>query len=683
MSMFVKILILCLLAGGIAVALVALVKRTDKQEKIALSIVLALLVLAEGYFAVSLIEIPDTTPDETTETTPAPPVIIDPDSYFAAVVEENDYVIAAPYAGEATLPDSLAGVYYSAEAPGGAPLKDGTGKIWLKLTPKERKKITELQIDGVYSSYEALGNDLYCIYGVGSDLTVRVTVKNLSFTGKEMLADVGYGLDEDGRLVVRWIPTEEDPLRYVELSYKKELLTETLFVDAALGEYVFEEPVTADTFAFSLRAISYERVGKKIDREICPMEEAKSVAFPRVEITTENFIWPSFDVVHSPDKYWGSGITNALYQQCTVTIFDAANQVVYDSTTKVSEADAFLGARIKVRGNTSASHADNEKYPYKIKLSVKEDLLKPLIGRPNDGKEYADKDWLLLNYGEEGYRIGGDAIADAVGTAWSPDYCYVTLYVNGDYRGLYVLSEAVQQGNGSGAKQARVPVDKTGFVFECDAYWWNEDLYFNTPMTENTAMFFTFKHPDSDTITAESPEYKYIRDYMIAFEEALQREDDSYLDYIDLDSFAKWLLVSDYLCISDGGGANIFLYKKDATPGSKVFLGPNWDFDSWMSDVEGLSTIRLYWSTCPFYIPYLLRKDSFAERYKELYYETRDSLEAYVDAAYAKIDHEAHNALLDLEKERFGTKAKSLEEVKEEFKTWLDQHVAWMETQLN
>lgn len=38
------------------------------------------------------------------------------------------------------------------------------------------------------------------------------------------------------------------------------------------------------------------------------------------------------------------------------------------------------------------------------------------------------------------------------------------------------------------------------------------------------------------------------------------RNDDSYLDYIDLDSFVKWLLVSDYLGIKDSGGCNLYLY---------------------------------------------------------------------------------------------------------------------------
>ncbi|MBQ9121352.1 MAG: CotH kinase family protein [Clostridia bacterium] len=623
----------------------------------------------------------DTTPAETTpaETTPAelPPVC------YTATVSPSDNVIASPYTGDVTVPEVLSGIYYSADAPGGIPQADGTGKIWLVLKPTQRYKVSEIKIEGVYSHVESLGRDLYCIHGVGSDLSVSTSVKRMYNSSKEMLEDFGYGISEDGKLTVRWAEASDVPLRYIEINYDDGENTYTEYVDAATEELEYLELTENTRYTFSVRAVGYERVGKNIDFEVCYMTAPKGVSFPRVEITTENYVWPDCDVVHSPDKYWGSGVTNALYQQCIMTVYDENNNVVYDSSLEMKEGEAYLGAKMKIRGNTSAAHAANEKYPYKIKLSTKADLLAPLIGRPDDGKAYEDKDWLLLNFGEEGYRIGGDAIADAVGTAWSPDYCYVSLYVNGDYRGLYVLSESVKRGNGTGEEQARVAVDKSGYVFECDAYWWNESLYFNTPMTEKTAMFYTFKHPDPDDIDTASPQYAYIKDYMTRFEEALMQDDDSYLDYIDLDSFVKWLLVSDYLCISDGGGANIFLYKKDATDNSKVFLGPNWDFDSWMGDVQGLSTIRMYWTNSPFYFPYLLKKESFTERYKELFYETREKLEAYIDDAFAQTDNEAHLQLLECDNVRFGTTVKSLSDTKEEFKVWLDEHIRWMESQLN
>ena len=335
---------------------------------------------------------------------------------------------------------------------------------------------------------------------------------------------------------------------------------------------------------------------------------------------------------------------------------------------------------MKIRGNTSARYAPKERYPYKIKLDEKADLLAPFIDRGNM-IGYEDKDWLLLNYGNDGFRITGDAIAEAVGTEWSPDYCYVSLYVNGEYRGLYVLSESVKRGNGDGEEQWRVNVEKDGYVFECDAYWWNEELSFSTPLTVNTPMHFTFKYPDSDNLTPNSEEVKYLQEYLTKFEEALMKNDDSYLDYIDLDSFVKWLLVADILCINDGGGCNIFLYKRDSTENSKIAMGPNWDFDSYMGNAYGLATIRMKWNGAPFYYQYLIEKESFQKRYKELFFELCDGLDAYVEGAFDLVDEDAHTRLLQYDNICFGTSTKTLSVRKDKFLNWLHTHIEWMKEQ--
>ena len=601
----------------------------------------------------------------------------DTQKYFVATVKQNNNTVCAPYTADKVVPEGLEGVYYSATEAGGKPQGNGNGKIWIQVTPQKAYGVSRLSVSGVYTYVENVTGDIYCIHGVGSDLSVTVHTASLPTTSERVIEGVGYTVSDSGYLSVNWSVATEG-VRYVELTYIKNGQEEIEYLDFQDGNTIFAKLKENEKLSFSLRGVGYSSVGKRFSFDACYMTAPKETAFPRVEISTQGGALPTFDVVNSPDGCWGQGITNASYEQCVVTIYDENNGVVYTSSQSI---DDYLGAKIKVRGNTSASQAPNQKYPYKIKLSDRADLLGGLIDRYDTTKSYEDKNWLLLSYGDQGYRIAGDAVADALGTAWSPDYCYVALYVNGDYRGLYVLSEAVSVGKTSGESQWRVPVDDDGYLIECDAYWWNEDLYFNTPVTEDSAMYFTFKEPDPDKITEDSDEYKYIKDYMIRFEEALLKNDDSYLDYIDLDSFVKWLLVSDYLSISDGGGCNIFLYKKDATDSSKLFLGPNWDFDSWQGGVESLSTIRVFWNECPFYIPYLLRHESFVKRYKELYNQTKDILDEYIESAFALTEGAAHDKLLEYETTRFGTRSTSLTQVENNFKNWLDRHIAWMDTQ--
>ena len=600
--------------------------------------------------------------------------------YYVATVKQNTYVEASPYIGDSTVSSELDGVYYSSNTPGGAPQNDGTGRIWLKLTPLKKYSVFSIDIEGTYSAIENLGDDIYCISGVKSNLAVSIMMRALPDSAEKIFDACGYGISDNGIITVTWRQKNDAPLRYVEISYVGENGYKTEYVDASLGMAELFEMKENKNYTVSLRAVGYESIGKRVDISAYYMKKPKEVSFPRVEINTEGFILPQFDNAVKPPNAMGAGITNANYEQCVMTVFNDKNEVVYSSSGNNVDGE-YLGAKIKIRGNTSAAHAEKSRYPYKIKLSEKADLLEPLTGRSEEGKEYADREWLLLNYGEELYRICGDAIADAVGTLWSPDYCYVSLYVNGDYRGIYVLSEAVERGNGEGDNQARIPVNHDGFVFECDAYWWNENLYFDTPMTQNTKMYYTFKYPDSDKLNKDSPQLIYLRNYIIDFENALKKNDDSYLDYIDLDSFVKWLLVSDYLCISDGGGCNIFLYKKDSTEYSKLAMGPNWDFDSYMGNAEGLSTIRIYWKTAPFYYHQLVKKSSFQNRYKELFTQTKELLDLYIEDALSKIDAEAHLALLEYQNTRFGTSVKSLQEQRADFDVWLDEHIAWMTTQ--
>ena len=603
--------------------------------------------------------------------------------YFVAeVATTSENLLPSPYTAGAEVQKDLEGVYYSANVPGGNPT-DG-GSIWVKITPLRNFCVRDLTIEGVYEGYEAVDTDIYRIYGVGSDLKVTATARVLSNATNELFEKYGYGITDDGTMVVSWKQSDTDPIRYVELTYTdSEGADRKDFVDGRLGSVELFKMEEGKLFLVDMRAIGYNKAGKRVQVTGCYMDEPRSVAFPRVEITTEYLAWPSCDFVGSPDGCWGAGITNAFYEQCVVTVYNAGNEVVYSSATGMAEGQEYLGAKMKIRGNTSARYASNGRYPYKIKLNEKADLLYPLIGREDNGYEYADKDWLLLNYGSDGFRVCGDAVADAVGTEWSPEYCYISLYVNGEYRGLYVLSEAVEEGSGDGEEQWRVAVDRDGFVFECDAYWWNEDLYFSTPLTENTPMYFTFKYPDPDKMYENSPELLYLQQYLTEFESALMRNDDSYLSYIDLDSFVRWLLVSDYLSISDGGGCNLFLYKKDSTDGTKIAMGPNWDFDSYMGGVDALSVIRMTWNGAPFYYQYLIKKESFQKRYCELFAKTYGELEAYVEAAFEKIDLDAHNKLLSYDNKRFGTSTTSLITRKERFLSFLQNHIEWMKTQFS
>ena len=87
---------------------------------------------------------------------------------------------------------------------------------------------------------------------------------------------------------------------------------------------------------------------------------------------------------------------------------------------------------------------------------------------------------------------------------------------------------------------------------------------------------FTFKYPDDDDVSEE--QLSYIEEYMNMLEQHMG--DGSYDDYIDVKSFARWLLVHDFLGSWDAAGSNIFMSKYDTTEKTKLRMLTNWDFDS-------------------------------------------------------------------------------------------------------
>ena len=598
---------------------------------------------------------------------------------YLCTVKTDSRIAASLYTEGKALPDYMTDVFYTSDSPGGEPIREN-GALWLCLKPEKGYLISSVNIEGSYAEIEDLGRDIYVIRGVNSSLTVTASSGKMkrASNGNTLMASYGYGISDSGRLKISWAEAEDAPLRYVEITVSGGADTVSETYDGELGECDIMKLAKNTAYTVRLRCYGYDRIGSAVSFSTCYVPGARSAAFPRVEITTENYVWPTCEYVSPPPGNIGAGITNATWENSVVKIYDASDKVVYDSSLNFSAEEQYRGAKMKIRGNTSAYGI---KKPYKIKLSQKSDLLAPFIDRPADGKSYADKEWLLLNYGTDIYRAAGDAIADLVGTPWSPDYTYVSLYVNGDYRGLYVLSECVKQGTGKGDARWRCPVEDDGFIIEFDAYWWNEPLYFTTPSCEDFVMKYTFKYPDTDNIDENSDAYKYIKNYMTRLEQALRRNDSSYLDYVDLDSFVSWILVADYMCLLDSGGNNLFMWKKDSTENSKLVMGPNWDFDSWKWMIDSFANIHRDGSH--FYFPQLSRKQEFAEAYAELFRKTYDKVAAAVGAELDKIDESAYNRLYRLESIRYGYgQSQRLSDMRNAFNTWIAAHLEWMQSQI-
>ena len=294
-----------------------------------------------------------------------------------------------------------------------------------------------------------------------------------------------------------------------------------------------------------------------------------ALGLPVLSITTVNGEEPTCDYAFAPEGEWGITTTNnnKVPGRCVLTLQE---NTLFDSGEYQKNAS---GMTLKIRGNTSAYYS--QKKPFKLKLEKENDLL------TRGDARYKDKDWVLLPH-DHIYTLVGNKTNELMGIEWTPATQLVNLIVNNDYRGVYLLSEQVKRNT-----DCRINVDKTGFLIERDAYWWNEDLYFKT---RRQGKAFTFKYPKAEDVT--SVQLEYITNYLNDFETALNLE--KYDEYIDVDSWAAWLLAHDILGTGDDGGSNIFLTKYDNTSQSKLKMSTLWDFNSILTYRDEWAKIRKY-----------------------------------------------------------------------------------------
>ena len=238
--------------------------------------------------------------------------------------------------------------------------------------------------------------------------------------------------------------------------------------------------------------------------------------------------------------------------------------------TKPFRVDEFA-----VRGNSSAAKI---KHPYKIKFKKNR---RP-FGLPED------KTWILLaNYGDRSLvrtALGYDIGAGLDGLSWTPRGTFTELYVNGDYKGSYQLSESIK------IDKNRVNIDKKkGVIVEIDKHYEDDGIpgFFGDHQIP-----YAMKDPDErkkgknvdEGIT--DAKIAGFKSRILAFEKVLYGNDfkdkeDGWTKYLDLDSAVDYYLVKEFSKENDGDFyRSNFFYMPDYTNSSKkFFMGPVWDFD--------------------------------------------------------------------------------------------------------
>lgn len=169
------------------------------------------------------------------------------------------------------------------------------------------------------------------------------------------------------------------------------------------------------------------------------------------------------------------------------------------------------------------------------------------------------------------------------------------VYVNGEYRGVYLLCEKVRVADGRLELKSEYGVEDTGYLVEYDAYAKGTEGvdYFRI---SGVKYAFTVHSPDPEDysedgrITQEQyrQQVAYIRDYVAkVYAAALRGDFETFSQLADVDSFVDMYILHELFKNTDTGYSSFYLYKK---PGGKLYAGPPWDFDGTTSAARGDNT---------------------------------------------------------------------------------------------
>lgn len=323
---------------------------------------------------------------------------------------------------------------------------------------------------------------------------------------------------------------------------------------------------------------------------------------------------------------------------CRVTIVDNETENNHaDDAPAVSSL-----AQVRIRGNSSR-YFDKKNYSLTFVTEAGENNPQEVMGMAAHHEwvlhgPYLDKT-LIRNY--LWYNLAGELMD------WAPNVRFCEVMINGEYNGLYLMTETITAGNDG--SRLDISVDKkdnsfSGYILRLDRGSENTlkniepfSLYSGRISTGNINIVY----PGTANITEELSE-SICQDFS-DFEHMLYSFDFDHSQYgyeknIDVDSFVDYFLLNEFTCNYDAGTYSTYIYK--GLDGKYRMCV--WDYNNSCDNYQeqAVATDGFSLQECLWY--YMIIKDeAFTDALIERYYELRETyfseeyLNDYIDSVSA------------------------------------------------
>ena len=268
-----------------------------------------------------------------------------------------------------------------------------------------------------------------------------------------------------------------------------------------------------------------------------------------------------------------------------------------------------LAMQIRGRGHSSWKGA---KKTYKIKLDKKT----AVMGMPKN------KHWALLKSTEN--TVAGLQLGKLMNMAWTPSFRPVEVVLNGDYIGLYFLTETIRIDENrvniyeQQDQETNQELIKGGWLVEVDNY--HDEDQITIPECSKWNLTLRYHSPEN----LSDAQLQWLTDEFKSINAAIYSTDKTstnWESYIDVESMARFFILQEVMDNPDGFHGSFYLHK-DLADKARWVAGPIWDLVCYNREKTDYTfRMKVHYGFTPHWIGEIIQYDSFCKAVERVWSE--------------------------------------------------------------
>ena len=281
---------------------------------------------------------------------------------------------------------------------------------------------------------------------------------------------------------------------------------------------------------------------------------------------------------------------------------------------------------MQIRGRGHSSWKGSKK-PYKIKLEKKTSIM----GMPKN------KHWALLKPTEN--TVAGLQLGKLMGMEWTPSFRPVEVVLNGDYIGLYFLTETIRIDENrvniyeQQDKETTPDLIKGGWLVEVDNYHDKNQI----TIPENSRWNLTLRYHSPEDLS--DAQLEWLTNEFKTINAAIYSSDKTsteWEEYIDVESMARFFILQEVMDNPDGFHGSFYIHK-DLDDNTKWIAGPVWDLVCYNREKTDYTfRMKVHYGITPHWIGEIIQYDSFCQSvrsvWEDVYPDKLSEIYTYIDA---------------------------------------------------